>query len=141
MFNNVIDSLMMPYIMGITPNPKLTVQVNVPINVYKEEDGTAVLELAIPGLTKDDIELTKKNENGINYLVFDRIEKEPTDEEKEAAKKREWLEHKIKNVKHFSFRIPNTHDIDNCKPVVKDGLLTVRIPLAEEAKPVKFAIE
>ena len=102
MFNNVIDSLMMPYIMGITPNPKLTVQVNVPINVYKEEDGTAVLELAIPGLTKDDIELTKKNENGINYLVFDRIEKEPTDEEKEAAKKREWLEHKIKNVKHFN---------------------------------------
>lgn len=140
---NVIDTLFNPFIANYSAAAKnAAVQSTLPMNIYKEEDGTNVIELAIPGKTKEDIKLSKKTENGVDYLVFDLDEKEQTENEEEKKEdKREWFLKKIKVTKHCSLSVPNTLDINSLKATVENGLLTVRIPVAEEAKPVVFAIE
>lgn len=145
-FFNVIDTLLNPYWFqqGFTPIEKTTI--SVPVNIYQEEDGSGTVEIAIPGKTKDDISLEKKVVDGVNYLVFDLVEKneETTDEAKEddaKEPKRKELLKKIKVTRHCEIKVPPTQDIDNLKAKVENGLLTITIPAVEAAKPVKFEIE
>ena len=139
-FFNVIDSLLNPYWFqqGFTPIEKTTI--SIPVNIYQEEDGSGTVEIAIPGKTKDDVSLEKKVVDGVNYLVFDLVEKnEETKEEKEP--KRKELLKKIKVTRHCEIKVPPTQDIDNLKAKVENGLLTITLPAVEAVKPVKFEIE
>ena len=145
-FFNVIDSLLNPYWFqqGFTPIEKTTI--SVPVNIYQEEDGSGTVEIAIPGKTKDDVSLEKKVVDGVNYLVFDLVEKneettEETKEEDAKEPKRKELLKKIKVTKHCEIKVPPTQDIDNLKAKVENGLLTITLPAVEAAKPVKFEIE
>lgn len=139
---NVIDSLLNPYWFqqGFTPIEKTPI--SVPVNIYQETDGSGTVEIAIPGKTKDDVSLDKKVVNGVNYLVFDLVEQD--EESKETDEKnptRKELLKKIKVTKHCEIKVPPTQDIDNLKAKVANGLLTITIPVAEAAKPVKFTVE
>ena len=114
--------------------------ISIPVNIYQEEDGSGTVEIAIPGKTKDDVSLEKKVVDGVNYLVFDLVEKnEETKEEKEP--KRKELLKKIKVTRHCEIKVPPTQDIDNLKAKVENGLLTITLPAVEAVKPVKFEIE
>ena len=142
---NVIDSLINPFWFqqGFVPVEKTTI--SVPANIYQEADGSGTVEIAIPGKTKDDISLEKKTIDGVNYLVFDLVEKNEETKEEEKTEgdepKRTELLKKIKVTKHCEIRIPPTQDIDNLKAKVENGLLTITVPAVEKAKPIKFEIE
>jgi HSP20 family molecular chaperone IbpA len=147
-FFNVIDSLLNPYWFqqGFTPIEKTPI--SIPVNIYQEEDGSGTVEIAIPGKTKDDVSLEKKVVDGVNYLVFNLVEKdeetteETTEETKEEKEpKRKELLKKIKVTRHCEIKVPPTQDIDNLKAKVENGLLTITLPAVEAVKPVKFEIE
>lgn len=142
---NVIDSLINPFWFqqGFVPVEKATI--SVPANIYQEADGSGTIEIAIPGKTKDDVSLEKKTIDGVNYLIFNLIEKDEETKEEEKTEgeepKRTVLLKKIKVTKNCKISVPPTQDIDNLKAKVENGLLTINIPAIEAPKPVKFEIE
>lgn len=139
---NIIDALIYPFIQrqGFVQDVNRR-KISLPINLYEEEDGTNIVELAIPGKTKEDVTVSAEVKDGVNYLVIDVKEKELTEEEKAAADKRKVFEKLIKTTKHCSLRVPSNLDIDNLKPHVENGLLRITIPVAEAAKPKVFTID
>ena len=142
---NLIDSLINPFWFqqGFVPVEKATI--SVPANIYQEADGSGTIEIAIPGKTKDDVSLEKKTIDGVNYLIFNLIEKDEETKEEEKTEgeepKRTVLLKKIKVTKNCKISVPPTQDIDNLKAKVENGLLTINIPAIEAPKPVKFEIE
>ena len=140
---NVIDSLFTPYWVqqGIKPVKTLEKAViSVPVNIFQEEDGSSTVEIALPGKTKEDVKLAKKVVDGVNYLVFDLVEKDE-EEKSEDDSKRQVLEKRIKVTKHCEFRVPPTQDIDKLEAKMENGLLTITIPVTEAAKPIEFEVK
>ena len=138
---NVIDALFYPYAQRQGFTTEFSRKVSLPLNLYEEEDGTNVVELAVPGKTKDDVEVSKEVKDGVTYLVIDVKEKEETEDEKKASEKRKYFEKLIKVAKHCSLKVPSNLDIDHPKIKLENGLLRITIPVAEEAKPTVFTIE
>ena len=141
---NVIDTLFNPYWVqqGFTPKAIEKATISVPVNIFQEEDGTGIVEIALPGKTKEDVKLTKKVVDGVNYLVFDLVEKkEDESEKKDEPPTRKVLEKRIKVTKHCELRVPPTQDLDKLEAKMENGLLTITIPATEEAKPIEFEIK
>ncbi|MBO7692251.1 MAG: Hsp20/alpha crystallin family protein [Methanobrevibacter sp.] len=118
-------------------------KVTIPMNIYKEETGTQVIEIAAVGLKKEDIKLTIKVENGNTYLYIKSNVPEKSEEQKQAEEKRVYSIRKIKNLADLDARIwlPNTLDIDKASRTLENGLLTIKIPMKEESKPRELTIE
>lgn len=118
-------------------------KVTIPMNIYKEEIGTQVIEIAAVGLKKEDIKLTIKVENGNTYLYIKSNVPEKSEEQKQAEEKRVYSIRKIKNLADLDARIwlPNTLDIDKASRTLENGLLTIKIPMKEESKPRELTIE
>lgn len=118
-------------------------KVTIPMNIYKDEDGTQVIEIAAVGLKKENIKLTIKVENGNSYLYIKSNVPEKSEEQKQTEEKRVYSIRKIKNLADLDVRIwlPNTLDIDNASRTLENGLLTIRIPMKEESKPRELTIE
>lgn len=138
-FTNPFDDIMNPAAREELP---CTEKVNLPMNIIKEEDDSWTVEIAVVGKTKEDISLSSKVENGSTVLYVESVEQEKTDEEKSAEEKRYYKIRKIKSGKlNVKLTVPNTLNINGLKASVANGLLTIKIPVAEEAKPTKFTIE
>lgn len=116
--------------------------VDAPVNIIKEEDGSWTFEVAIPGKTRENVKLSSVTDKGTTYLVFDVNAPEASDEEKAAQEKRKYLEQKIKGMTklYFKYPVPADLDINKLTAKVRDGLLTVTVPVKEEVKPVEFEI-
>lgn len=116
--------------------------VDAPVNIIKEEDGSWTFEVAIPGKTKENVKLSSVTDKGTTYLVFEVNAPEASDEEKAAQEKRKYLEQKIKGMTklYFKYPVPADLDISKLTAKVRDGLLTVAVPVKEEVKPVEFEI-
>lgn len=118
-------------------------KVALPMNIIREEDGSSTVEVAVVGKTREDISVKGITENGKVYLVIESIEKEKTEDEKNVDEKRSYSVHKIKGTDKLSIKlfVPSTLDIKGATVKVENGLLTVKIPVAEEAKPITFEIK
>lgn len=118
-------------------------KVALPMNIIREEDGSSTVEVAVVGKTREDISVKGITENGNVYLVIESIEKEKTKDEKNVDEKRSYSVHKIKGTDKLSIKlfVPATFDINGATVKVENGLLTVKIPVAEEAKPITFEIK
>lgn len=118
-------------------------QVDIPMNIIVEEDRSNTIEIAVPGKTKNDIILEGGVEDGATVLYVKWAEKpEKTAEEIEAEKKRIVAVNKIKKMeKAIRLTIPKGLDSSKLKANVRDGLLTIKIPAADEVKPKTFIIE
>ena len=118
-------------------------KVNIPMNIYKNDDGSQVIEIAAVGLKKEDIKITIKSENGNSYLYIKSTVPEKTDEQKAAEEKRVYSVRKIKNLADLDVRIwlPATLDLKNIKRSLELGLLTITIPAKEEAQPIELTID
>ncbi len=118
-------------------------KVNIPMNIYKNVDGSQVIEIAAVGLKKEDIKITIKSENGNSYLYIKSTVPEKTDEQKAAEEKRVYSVRKIKNLADLDVRIwlPATLDLKNIKRSLELGLLTITIPAKEEAQPIELTID
>ncbi|MFB3851881.1 MAG: Hsp20/alpha crystallin family protein [Acidobacteriota bacterium] len=99
----------------------------------REENDKLVLEMELPGLKKDDVEISLEN----NVLTIKGERKFEKEEKKENFHKIERSYGKFSR----SFSLPTTVKPDGIDASLKDGILTVSLPFAEEAKPKKISIK
>ncbi len=104
---------------------------SVPAVNIKETDKAYVIELAAPGLKKDDFEIDLDN----NVLTISYKKKEEKEEEDANYTRREFYFTEFKR----SFTLPETANLDKIDAKYKDGILEITIEKKEEAqvKPKK----
>ena len=130
---------------GTKEAPVINTKIDFPIDIYTEADGTLVFEVAVVGMGADEVKVTVKKENGRNTLAIKAQPKELSDEDKKAIETRNY-EGGIKKIKkatklEFSRLIPMNFDVEKTTKTVENGLLTIRIPVKEEEKPVEIEIQ
>jgi HSP20 family protein len=102
-----------------------------PLDVFDEKDNF-VVKAELPGLKKEDIEINVHN--GVLTISGER---------KHEAEKKEGQT--FRSERYFgrfqrSVTLPAAVDVKNVKASYKDGVLTIDLPKAEEAKPKQIAI-
>lgn len=98
-----------------------------------ETDDALLLYAELPGMTKDDVDITLENN-----LLSIRGERKF---EKEAQKENFHRIERTYGSFSRSFTLPSNVRSDEVKASFKDGLLHIEIPKAEEAKPRKISIK
>ncbi|MCS7158683.1 MAG: Hsp20/alpha crystallin family protein [Blastocatellia bacterium] len=104
-----------------------------PVVNIAETDDNYIITAELPGISKDDIKVTY--ENGILT-----IQGEKKQEKEEKGKT--W--HRIEAVYgafERSFRLPSLIQADKISAEYKEGVLTLTLPKAEEAKPKQITIK
>ncbi|HER63226.1 MAG TPA: Hsp20/alpha crystallin family protein [Desulfobacteraceae bacterium] len=97
-----------------------------------EEGNDLVLKAELPGMTKDDLNVTI-TENRIT------ISGEKKQEEKVEKKDYHWVERCYGSFCR-SFRLPEYVNGDAAKASFKDGVLEIRLPKTKEAKQKKITV-
>jgi HSP20 family protein len=99
----------------------------------REDDHGLIIEAEVPGFNRDEIDVTV--DQGV--LTITAEHKSETEDKKEGYHIRERQYGRLER----SFRLPSTADGENVAAELKDGLLTLRVPTREEAKPRKIAVK
>src|SRR5207237_7667229 len=96
-----------------------------PINVY-EEDGTVIVEAALPGVTPDDVDVSCSD----NVLTI-RARAQVAD--------REYLHQEMRTSDYLrQIALADDCRFDQAEAAVEHGLLTVRVPKARPRAPEKI---
>jgi HSP20 family protein len=103
------------------------------VDIYESENHDLVLKAELPGMNRDDIEVVVEN----STLVL-KGEKKFSNEVKEENYRR--IERAYGSF-HRSFTLPNTVDASKVSAEFKNGVLTVKLPFREEAKPRAINVE
>jgi HSP20 family protein len=104
-----------------------------PVDIYQNGDHEVVLKAELPDMTREDIDITVDN----GTLTI-RGEKKVSSEVKEEHF------HRIeRRYGAFSrqFSLPQTVDTGKVAAEYKNGVLTVRLPLREDAKPRQIKVD
>ena len=104
-----------------------------PVDVYQNGDQEIVLKAELPDMTREDIDITV--ENGTLTI---KGEKKPASDVPHDQFHR--IERRYGSFSR-SFSLPQTVDTGKVAADYKNGVLTVRLPLREEAKPRQVKIE
>ncbi len=102
-----------------------------PVDIFETEEAL-VMKAELPGFTKDDISIELKE----NALTLRGKRKHTTEAKEENYHRRE----RIYGAFQRSFMLPTTVDQSNVQATYKDGVLELRLPKAEAAKPKRIAI-
>ena len=105
----------------------------VPAVDVAEGDDTYTVKMELPGVNKEDVKITLES----NILTI-RGEKRAEGEVKEKNYHR--TERSYGSFQR-SFTLPTTVKNDKIDAVYKDGILTVTLPKAEEAKPKQIEVK
>ena len=99
----------------------------------REDEGHYIIEAELPGVAAADVEVTL--EDGLLTIAAKRERDQKRDGENYHLRER--------HVGRFSrsFRLPNDLDGDQVSAALNDGVLTVKLDKAEEAKPRKIAVQ
>jgi HSP20 family protein len=103
------------------------------VDIFETDAHDLVLKAELPGMNREDIEVTVEN----STLVL-KGEKKFESEVKEENYRR--IE-RAYGTFHRSFTLPNTVDASKVSAEFKHGVLTVRLPFREEAKPRQINVE
>ena len=103
-----------------------------PVDIYQTGDHEVVLKAELPDMTREDIDITVDN----GTLTI-RGEKKFSSEVKEESFHR--IERRYGSFSR-SFSLPQTVDPHKVEAEYKQGVLTVRLPLREEAKPRQIKV-
>jgi HSP20 family protein len=103
-----------------------------PVDIYETDGHEVVLKAELPDMKREDISVTF--ENGVLTLKGER-------KFEEEAKKENFqrIERRHGSFSR-SFTLPNTVDAGRISAAYKDGVLTIRLPQREEAKPKQIAV-
>lgn len=104
-----------------------------PVDIYQNGDHEVVLKAELPDMTREDIDITIDN----GTLTI-RGEKKLSSEVKEEQFRR--IERRYGSFSR-SFSLPQTVDAAKVAAEYKNGVLTVRLPLREEAKPRQIKVD
>jgi HSP20 family protein len=119
-FNNVFDSLFSD---AVTKNKMVDKSPNV--NIY-ENEAAYVIELAAPGLKKEDFQINLKKDT---LSVWAEVKKDETQVAKDFTRK----EFDYCSFAR-SFNLPDSADGDNITAEYKDGILSINISKKDDAK-------
>ena len=104
-----------------------------PVDIFQTGDHELVLKAELPDMTREDIDITVEN-----FVLTIKGEKKFSNEVKE-----EQFHHVERRYGTFSrsFSLPQTVDAARVAAEYKNGVLTVRLPLREEAKPRQIKVD
>ena len=104
-----------------------------PVDIYQNGDQEVVLKAEIPDMNREDLDITVEN-----FVLTIKGEKKFSNEVKE-----EQYHHVERRYGSFSrsFSLPQTVDAGKVAAEYKNGVLTIRLPLREEAKPRQIKVE
>lgn len=101
------------------------------LDLYEEKDNLVVV-LEVPGMKKDDFEIAL-HEGVLSISGERRLEDRS---EKASGYRTERFEGRFQR----SVTLPKSVQADKVKASYKDGILTVTMPIAEEARPKQIAV-
>ena len=103
-----------------------------PVDIYSTGEHELVLKAEIPGMGKDDIDVTVEN-----FTLTIRGEKKS-----EQAVKDDQFHRVERSYGTFtrSFALPNTVDPNKVQAEYKDGVLTIKLPQREETRPKQIKV-
>ena len=103
-----------------------------PVDIYETDEHEVVLKAELPEMKREDINLTF--ENGVLTIRGERHFDETV--------KRDQYQRLERRHGSFSrsFTLPNTVDASRISAAYRDGVLTIRLPQREEAKPKQIAV-
>src|SRR5438067_8892504 len=102
------------------------------VDVYQDEDNVFV-KAELPGMKKEEIDISLQN--GMLTISGERKHEE---EHKEGESFRS---ERFFGKFQRSVSLPSEVDVKNVKAAYKDGILTVTLPKAEEAKPKQIEVQ
>lgn len=101
-----------------------------PMDAYRD-DGSFVIHLDLPGVSPDSIDLTVEQ----NVLTVRAERRAPGDEAAERI-----VDERAHGVFSRQLFLGDTLDVDHIKAEYEAGVLTLRIPVAEKAKPRRIEV-
>ncbi len=102
------------------------------LDVFEDKDHLTV-KLEAPGLKKEDFDISFQD----GSLTISGERKSETQESDTETSRSE----RVFGRFHRTISIPKAVDGSNCKAVYKDGILTVKLPKKEEAKPKQIEVQ
>src|SRR5688572_5849029 len=103
------------------------------VDIFETDSHDLVLKAELPGMTREDIEVTVEN----STLVLKGTKKFEAEVKEENYRRIE----RTYGTFHRSFSLPNTVDASKVSADFKNGVLTVKLPFREEAKPRTINVE
>lgn len=105
-----------------------------PTNLLREADGTLLYEFAVAGYKKEEIDLEFKDDQLILTL---------NPEERKVEEGVKLIQKGIRSTKSRQVAyVPSTkYAVSKASSSLADGILSVRIPINEESKPIKVRIQ
>ena len=104
-----------------------------PVDIYETESKDLVIKAELPDMNREDIEVTVEN----NTLTLKGTKKLPADVKEEQFRRVE----RSYGTFNRSFTLPNTVDASKVSADYKHGVLTVKLPYREEARPRTINVE
>lgn len=104
-----------------------------PVDIHETDEREIVLKAELPGLRREDIDLSVEN----STLTI-RGERRRDDQVGENQY------HRVERAYGpftRSFTLPNTIDANRVRAEYRDGVLTITLPLREEARPRQIQVE
>jgi len=104
-----------------------------PVDIYENDQHELVLKAEIPGMKREEIQLTVDNDT-LTLRGEKKLEQEVTDERTHRVER---------SYGAFSrtFSLPARVDTAKVSAEYKNGVLTVKLPLREEAKPKQIDVK
>ena len=130
--NSAIDRLFEEFFQNPEPYVKQTTNGYPLTDIYKEEDGSQVIEMALAGFSKEDI-LINTEANKITISADGSKLKGQLAENRRRIAKRAF--------KKSFVDYHNTLDFGSSNATFENGLLRIQIPLREEVKPRQITIK
>jgi len=102
-------------------------------DVYTKDDKELVVEAHLPNFEDSDV--------SVQVLDNDLLEIQAERHEKEEDKSKKYVIRESSSSFYRRIRLPRAADANKVEAHMKDGLLTVKVPLKESPKPKKIAIK
>src|SRR5947208_4182586 len=104
-----------------------------PVDIFQTGDHELVLKAELPDMTREDIDIIVEN-----FVLTIKGEKKVSSEVKE-----EQFHHVERRYGTFSrsFSLPRTVDSTKVSAEYRNGVLTIKLPLREEAKPRQIKVD
>lgn len=104
-----------------------------PVDIYETEGRDIVMKVELPDMSREDIEVTVENAT----LTLKGIKKLPHDVKEDQYRRIE----RSYGAFTRSFTLPTSVDTSKVSADYKNGVLTVKLPFREEAKPRSVTID
>jgi HSP20 family protein len=104
-----------------------------PVDIYQSSEHELVLKAELPDMTRDDIDITVENAT----LTIKGEKRCASDVQQEQ------FHHVERRYGTFqrSFSLPQTVDVAKVAAEYRNGVLTIRLPLREEARPRQIKVD